>query len=343
MNMTRSKIRFHSVMVLALAGNLSTCGVAHAESGRGERGRVAKAEASPEAAPVPAGSSSRYSLPWQLRPATIGSEARLDSVVAAFNDANGNLDVAITSGLSVRYQLTDEITPIMRLGFVRNNAPGAALDGSSFANPLVGASYGRSSGPFRWALFGATTIPIGTGGGNDPNVKAARTNLAATTARPADDAMFAVNYLTEMVGGDFAYVSAGFSAQAEATLQALVRVRGGESSSAFDAFRTNAAVGLHLGYFIGSHFSIGSDLRYGRWLSRPTTLNVVTGAKVPLSDRNMDVFTLALGLRLHFRFGKQTTIHPGVSVMRGFDGRAFAAPLVTQETTAVQLDVPVAF
>jgi hypothetical protein len=163
------------------------------------------------------------------------------------------------------------------------------------------------------------------------------------TARPADDAMFAVNYLTPMVGGDFAYVSHGFTAQVEATLQELIRVRGCNSASALDQFRTNAALGLHLGYFIGSHFSLGSDLRYQRWLSHPTTLNAATGAQVPLSDRNMDTVTLAAGLRLHFGFGKHTSIRPGVSIMRGFDGRAFAAPLVAAQTTAVQLDLPVAF
>jgi hypothetical protein len=164
MNMITRKTRAYFVTLLALVGTLSTHGVAHAES--------SATPAQPDSAP-------RYSLPWQLRPVTIRSEARLDGVLAAFNDANGNLDVAIASGLSVSYQITREIAPMLRLGFVRNNAPGAALDGSSFANPLLGASYGRSSGPFNLALFGATTIPIGTGGGDDPDAKAARANLAA--------------------------------------------------------------------------------------------------------------------------------------------------------------------
>jgi hypothetical protein len=328
MNMITRKTRAYFVTLLALVGNLSTHGVAHAES---------------SATPAQPDSASRYSLPWQLRQVTIGGGARLDSVLAAFNDANGNLGVVSASGLSVSYPITGEITPMLRLGFVRNNAPGAALDGSSFANPLFGASYGRSSGPFKLALFGATTIPVGTGGGNDPDAKAARANLAAMTARPADDVMFAVNYLTEMVGGDFAYVGHGFTAQVEATLEELVRVRGGKSSSALDQFRTDAVVGLHLGYFIGSHFSVGSDLRYQRWLSHPTTLNAATRTQVPLSDRDMDAVTVAAGLRLHFGFGEQTSIHPGISVMRGFEGRGFAAPLVTAQTTAVQLDIPVAF
>jgi len=57
----------------------------------------------------------------------------------------------------------------------------------------------------------------------------------------------------------------------------------------------------------------------------------------------MDTVTLAAGLRLHLGFGKHASIHPRLSVMRGFDGRGFSAPLLTAQTTGVQLDVPVAF
>jgi len=56
--------------------------------------------------------------------------------------------------------------------------------------------------------------------------------------------MFQVNYLTEIAGVDFAYVNHGFTAQAEATLQQSVRLRGSHSADATDLFRTNAAVGL---------------------------------------------------------------------------------------------------
>ena len=96
--------------------------------------------------------------------------------------------------------------------------------------------------------------------------------------------MFAVNYTTAIAGADFAYVNHGFTAQAEATLLQFVRVRGEDGIGATDSFRTEAAVGLHLGYFIGSHFSLSSDLHYRRWLSHPTTLSAATGARVALSD-----------------------------------------------------------
>jgi hypothetical protein len=126
-------------------------------------------------------------------------------------------------------------------------------------------------------------------------------------------------------------------------LQQSVRVRGDNSAGATDPFRTNSAVGLHLGYFIGSHFSFGGDLRYQRWLSHPTTVSPATGARVPVSDASMDTVTAAAGPRLHFRLGKQAWIRPGISFVRGFDARGFDAPLLTAQTTAVQIDIPVMF
>jgi hypothetical protein len=295
------------------------------------------------ASPTSSTSPQRYSLPWQLRPVTAGNVLRIDTAAAVFNDANGNLDVAVPTIFSASYQVKPHWAPTVRLGFVGNDAPGEATDGSSFVNPLVGATYARAFGSYRLALFGATTVPVGTGGGDAPNVRAAKTNAAAGTARPADEAMFAVNYMTEIAGADLAYVNHGLTAQAEATVLQFVRVRGEDSAGATDPFRTQAAVGLHLGSFIGSHFSLSGDLHYRRWLSRPTTLSATTGERVRLSDGDMAAVTAAIGPRVHFRLGKHAWIRPGLSFVRGLDARGFGAPLLTAQTTAVQLDVPVTF
>jgi len=341
--MTTIDNRFRFATVLMLAATLGVQETARAEA---RPSRQADATTVAPALPVtvaPPDSATRYSLPWQLRPVTIGNLARIDSVAAVFNDENGNVDMALATVVAVSYQFNQNWAPMVRLGFVGNNAPGAAFDGSSLANPLVGATYARTMGSYRLALFGATTIPVGTGGGNAPSGGAAKTNAESSTARPADDAMFAVNYLTEILGVDYAYVNHGFTAQAEATLQQLVRVRGSESAAATDAFRSNSAVGLHLGYFIGSHFSLSGDLRYQRWLSHPTARNLATGAQVPLSDDKMDAVTFAVGPRLHFKLGKQAGIHPGVSFVRGLNGQGLDATLVTGQATGVQLDIPVMF
>jgi len=331
------------VKALTLLSMIGAAGAAHAgtDSIRNPDGLVSTS--TPPASLATPPSLSRYSLPWQLRPVATGNAVRIESAAAVFNDTNGNLDEAVTTVLTASYQITRQWAPTARLGFVGNDAPGAALDGRSFVNPLVGATYARRMGSYNLALFGATTIPVGTGGGNAPNVGAAKTNAASVTARPADEAMFAVNYLTAIVGVDLAYVNHGFTAQGEATLQQSVRVRGDNSPGATDSFRTNSAVGLHLGYFIGSYFSLGGDVLYQRRLSHPTTLSPATGARVPVSDANMDTVTAAAGPRLHFRLGKQAWIHPGISLVRGFDARGFGAPLLTAQTTAVQIDIPVMF
>jgi len=57
----------------------------------------------------------------------------------------------------------------------------------------------------------------------------------------------------------------------------------------------------------------------------------------------MDTFTVAAGPRMHFKVGEQGRVHPGLSFVRGFDGRGFDAPLLTAQTTAVQIDIPVMF
>jgi hypothetical protein len=259
---------------------------------------------------------------------TGGNVVRLDSAAAVFNDTQGNVDIAAATVLSASIRVAPRWTPTLRLGLVGNNAPGAALDGKSFVNPLVGATWARTIGSYALALFGATTIPIGTGAGDVRFDRAARTNLSSMVARPADAAMFAVNYATAVAGADFAYVSHGFTAQGEATLLQFVRVRGGDGAGANALLRTQAAAGLHLGYFIGSHFSLSGDLTYQRWLAHPMTANLLT---------------VAVGPRAHFRLGKQASLRPGASFVRGLDGRGFDAPLLTAQTTSVQLDLPVTF
>ncbi|MDB4983753.1 MAG: putative secreted protein [Myxococcales bacterium] len=339
--MTNIDLRTHLTVVITLIATMAAPGAAAAQTISG--GPVEVVSAAPSSATLTPATLPPYSLPWQLRPVTTGNVLRIDSAAAVFNDVQGNVDIAVTSVVAASYQLTPHWAPMVRLGFVGNNAPGAALDGSSFVNPLVGATYTKRTESIRLGLFGATTIPVGSGGGNAPNGGAAKTDAAAPMARPADDVMFAVDYVTEIVGADVAYVNHGLTAQAEATLMQSIRVRGNDSAGGTDRFRTNSSVGFHLGYFMGSHFSLGGDLRYQRWLSHPTTLDELTGAPVPLAASKINTVTVAVGPRLHFRLGKHAWIRPGVSYVRGLDARGFDAPLITAQTTAVMIDVPVIF
>ena len=80
---------------------------------------------------------------------TAGNLARVDSVAAVFNNTNGNLDEAVATVVTAGYQMNRNWAPMVRLGFVGNDAPGEATDGRSFANPLVGATYARALGGYR--------------------------------------------------------------------------------------------------------------------------------------------------------------------------------------------------
>jgi hypothetical protein len=155
--------------------------------------------------------------------------------------------------------------------------------------------------------------------------------------------MFHVNYATAMAGGDASYVSGGFTAQAEATLQQSIRIRGSESADGTDAARTRAVLGAHVGTYIGSHISLGGDVLYQRWLTHPTKLDAMTRARMPIADDDMDTVTLSLGVRVHFRIG-QASVHPGLSFTRGLDATGPSAEtMITNHTTAFTLDVPVLF
>jgi hypothetical protein len=283
-------------------------------------------------------SADELSIPWQLHPVTTHNIARIDTSAAVFDDPNNNLDIASTTMMSASYRLDDRWAPMLRLGVTANDAPGAALDGSSLANPLIGATFTRG----RIAGFAAIALPIGTGGGNAPDPRAARTNQASRTARPADDVMFDVNYVTMIAGADVALAKHGFTAQAEASLQQSIRARGAASADGTDAARTRAAIGAHIGTAVGSRVSLGVDLRYQRWLSHPTQLDAMTGERAPIAAADLSSLTLTAGARVHVRIGK-TSVRPGLSYTRGLGATLLGPSIVTNRTNAVTFDLPVLF
>ena len=299
---------------------------------------VAKTAAPPAPAVPAAPPPPPYSLPWQLRPLTVGNVVRLDTSAAAYKDAAGNSGNTQAMMLLGSYKVTPEIAPIVRLGFVKNDAPAMGADGTSFVNPVVGAAYSHKIDSFRLALFLGTTIPIGQGAGQMPSAGAATADSAGINARSAmDNAMFAVNYMTGILGAGFGFISNGFTAQVEATVFQLFRVRGNDmTASAPDGTRTNSTAGLHLGYFLIPQLSIGGELRYQRWLSHPN--RIAMGMKAPFVDANMDNVTFAVGPRGHFKLGKSLWIRPGISYSQGLD-----KPLSDGKYKTIQIDIPVIF
>lgn len=292
---------------------------------------AAAADEAPAVPPPP------YSLPWQLRPVGVGTVLRSDTAIAAYSPEGaetGGMTVATT--LLGTYKLTPEIAPLIRLGLVSSAPPelaGSTGDSAvGLLNPVLGGTYALALSPnLKLAFFLGLTVPIGSGGGNEPDASRRAAVVAGVPARSAmDNAMFAVNYFTAFPGVSFAYVQSGFTAQVEATVLELVRVRGEDVDE--DASRTNFTCGLHLGYFVIPQLSIGGELRYQRWLVNDTILDDDT------KEAMADTLTFAVGPRAHLELSDTMMFRPGIAYARGIDD-----PMSGNDYNVVQVDLPVSF
>ncbi|MGA9525725.1 MAG: hypothetical protein WBV82_29975 [Myxococcaceae bacterium] len=272
----------------------------------------------PTKAPAP------YSLPWQLRTTAAVNVLRTDNSFARFRGADGSWNVTTAAMFLACWKVTPQFAPLLRLGFVHLSS-----GGSAFVNPVVGGTYAIPLGhDLRLGLFLGLTAPVGMGGGNDRDPEAAAAAAAGILARSAmDNAMFAVNDFTVFPGVGLSWSRSGFTAQLEATVLQLTRVRGDQVQA--DASKTNFTSGLHLGYFPIALLSIGAELRYQRWLSTPVAV-----ANAPETRDNM---TTAFGVRLHPKIGP-VTLRPGISLTVPLD-----PPMSRSDYLIGQLDIPVQF
>lgn len=272
-----------------------------------------------------------YSLPWLLRPAAAGTVLRLDTTVTSYEDArSGAGGTTVVESFVATYKARPRLAPIFRLSWVHNSAPKGTPEasGRAFANPLLGVTYVRPL-PRSWrlSLFGATTLPVGGGGGDSPAAGAATAVARGIPARSAmDNALFAVNYWTVIGGLGAARVTPRLTVQAEATVLQLTRVRG---SQAQDRSRTNFTLGLHVGRFIVRQLSVGGEARLQRWLSDAAPARANPAAR--------ETLTAAVGARWHVKAGARW-IRPGLSYTLSLDD-----PLRNQRYGTVQVDVPIAF
>jgi hypothetical protein len=170
------------------------------------------------------------------------------------------------------------------------------------------------------------------GGGDKPDAGALDARTVGQAVRSMlENSLFAVNDLAIVPGIDFGYVGHGFTAQLEATLFQLERVRG--SAADPDAAKTNLTGGVHLGYFLFDALSIGAELRYQRWLQAPLAV------QQNKPGTSVDQLSFGVGPRLHFELGDGVWIRPGVAYTRGFDA-PMSRPM---NDNIVQLDVPIIF
>lgn len=292
--------------------------------------------------PAEAPSPSPYSLPFQLRPAAASTVIRYDEAFAFYEDpGTHDSGFATVPILTFSYKVVKGFAPMVRLGLVSNSPPktknpmtGAITQpasGVDFLNPILGGTYSLELSPeLRLAFFLGFTIPIGGGGGDHPDAgdKAARGAAGIYTRSAMDNAMFAVNDFTFFPGVDFAFVKAGFTAQAEATLLQLTRVRG--STDQPDSSKTNLTMGLHVGYFVIPAISLGAELRHQRWLTTPST--------VTATPTSRDTTTIAVGPRFHFQISKGRWLRPGVAFAFPLDD-----PMKKSSYKILQIDVPFSF
>ena len=268
-----------------------------------------------------------YSLPFQLRPVAVSNTLRLDTSFATWNDASRTGSTLVT-GFIGSWKVAEKTALLGRVSFIDNHpkAGGSERSARVVSNPLFGFTRATTqAGGGRLAFFGAATIPIGGGGGD--SASAAQTSAlsrAIATRSAMDNALFAVNYATLIGGASVATVKPRGTLQAEATLLQLFRVRG---PSVQDGTRTNFTAGIHAGLAVGRRLTIGSELRYQRWLS--------DAAPARTSPRARETLTFAIGPRFHLKAGKRA-VRPGFSFSLPLDH-----PLSGQKYRIWQVDIPV--
>ncbi len=303
---------------------LCTASVSAAES---DIAATMPAVATPDAKPKPP----PYSLPFQLRPVVAATVIRSDTAFSFYeNPATTRGGSTVASMLLGSYKLTDQLAPLVRLGFAKNSPASSAPGASNFLNPVLGGTFALKLTPeLKLGLFLGLTIPVGSGGGNSAKPENRAANAAGIAARSGmDNAMFAANYFTVFPGVGLAYVAKGLTVQGEATAFQLTRVKGEKLDT--DSSRTNFTAGLHVGYFLIPQLSIAGELRHQRWLSTPVPVKKDSTAR--------DTSTLAIGPRLHFKLGEQSWIRPALALALPLD-----QPLSKSKYTTIQLDIPVIF
>jgi len=174
---------------------------------------------------------------------------------------------------------------------------------------------------------GALAIPVGMGGGDDPDTNTRTAVRAGIQARLAmDNALFAQNYLTPVVGLGAAWTYRGLTVQAEATVLQLIRVRGEAKDP--DEARTNFTVGAHVGYRIIPQLTASAEVHYQHWLWTPSAL----------AENLRGQFTTTLGLRANLPVTHAGILRPGVAFSLPVGGA-----METNNYWEVQLDIPFAF
>ena len=160
--------------------------------------------------------------------------------------------------------------------------------------------------------------------------KAART--AAVLARSGmDNTILSSNDFGLFPGIDLAWVKYGFTLQAEATLNFVVRTQGELDQP--DENKLNLTAGLFAGYFVVPWLSLGSELRFQRWLKPPKAVDTAMNR-----DALMSQLSVAVGPRFHIELADKVFLRPAIVYARGVD-----EPMSAVGYDVVLIDLPATF
>ncbi len=283
--------------------------------------------ARPETTPTAAEKKAKYSLPYLLRPAVAPNLARLDLAYTTQTGAKTFAPVATVGYKPI--EALKELGFYGRMGWV-GLTPDAGDSGAAVTNPLLFALFTPElSKGLRLPLFVGATAPVGGGGGDTPASSTRAALGAGIAARQGmDNALYATNHQTVTVGAGVAWIKDGLTAQVDATLLQLTRVKGDLVDK--DGSRTNSTLAAHLGYQVIPLVTLSLEAHHQRWLSTPAAVKASAAAR--------DNTTVGAGLRLNVAVSRDAILRPGLAYFVPVDD-----PLKKAGSRYVQLDLPLSF
>lgn len=278
------------------------------------------AEAAPAAPPPP---KPKYSLPWALRPAIAPNVLRSDSTYAV-SDPNKTFVSTVLGG----HKFAPNWGAYGKIAYSHNN-PEKGPAGNTLSNPLFfGLFTPELTKGVRFPIMLGFTLPVGSGGGSDPELPSKAAQAASIPARSAtENALYAVNYATITEGIGLAWIKDRLTVQVEATLFQLMRARGEKVEK--DSFRLNSTFGAHVGYAILDMLTLSAEVRYQRWLT--------DAAPVKVAEVNRDTLTVGGGFRFNLPVAK-VTLRPGFGYFVPLDD-----PMKKLNFQTFTFDLPILF
>lgn len=271
-----------------------------------------------------------------MRPAIAPNLARIESSIGFRNDGIATATL-FTVGETI---IPTTVGYYLRLGAVNSqlttNSPETNnVSAAAFCNPLLLLLYTPElTKGLRLSVAVATTVPLGTGGGNSPSaLTASAIGTGIPTRSSMDNALFAVNYATPILGLGLAYMRWGFTFQLEATVLQLIRVRGENTRSGSDPMRTNFTGAASVGYLVHRLLTASAEFHYQHWLSAANLLHPTTGTPPAPNQASFE-----LGIRSNLVLSRTVLFRPGISFGMGIGGA-----MGDKEYKILHFDVPITF